>query len=1145
MQHTSSGLSLSASDLANHLGCRRLTALDLLAAHGELEPPSWRDPNLDVLAERGLRHERAYVDSLRARGLDVVDLREGDRDPARTAAAMASGVDVVVQAPLADGCWRGLADVLLRVDEPSDLGDWSYDVVDTKLAQETRGGTVLQLCLYADLLKPLQGRPATRLMVVKPGADFPTDVYRFDEHAAYFRAVRARLERTVDTDGEALLQRHGPDPVPQCDICRWWPHCDSARRDADHLCLVAGMSTLHADELRRQTIPSLEAFVANGPELPEPPKRGHSAGYANLHAQAAIQLRGRQTRQPEVELLPAAPERGLALLPEPDPGDVYLDFEGDPFVDGGGLEYLLGYVQRDDSGAETYHAAWALGRADEKRAFEAFMDDVGARMQRFPGLHVYHYAPYEPAALKRLASRHATREAVLDEWLRAGRFVDLYAVVRQGLRASVESYSLKPLESFYGFERQVDLRKQATPALRRVQAALELGDADEILPADREAVEGYNREDCASLVALQAWLEIQRDAALADGASIERPLLRDGRAGEEAEERDRELAELFDALMAGVPDDDTPRDANQHGRWLLAHLLEYFRREERVTWWEYFARRDADDETRFKDRKCITGLEFVEELPPLPGRRLQVHAYRFPPQDVSLDEDAGVRDLDALEGDADKLGSVVACDPARGRVEIQKMKASLGTHPRALHEFKLIKAGDVGRSLHAVARDVAQQGLDAAATEHTVAQRLLLRAPPGDGTDVCRDDERPTDAAQRLVRELDGDCLAIQGPPGAGKTWLGARMIVDLAQAGRCVGVTATSHKVIRNLLAEVVDVARQRGLDLPVLHKTSSPKPEPVVGIRDMTDAAKVVDALGPGVVAGGVAWTWARDDVAGKLDHLFVDEAGQMALAPVLACTRATRNLVLLGDPLQLQQPQRGAHPDGAEVSALDHWLGGAQTMPPEQGLFLAETWRLPPSLCAYTSEVFYESKLRPAAGNARLRLHGDGPLGTGGLFHLPVEHAGNQSVSHEEVAAVVGLVDAILAGHPAWTDNEGVEQPLTRDDILVVAPFNAQVAELARALPGVAVGTVDRFQGQQRPVVLYSMASSSAQDSPRGMSFLYDLHRLNVATSRARCACVIVSTPALLQPECRSPEQIRLANGLCRFVELATSLDPSTLV
>ncbi|MGH9883705.1 MAG: DEAD/DEAH box helicase, partial [Pyrinomonadaceae bacterium] len=307
---------------------------------------------------------------------------------------------------------------------------------------------------------------------------------------------------------------------------------------------------------------------------------------------------------------------------------------------------------------------------------------------------------------------------------------------------------------------------------------------------------------------------------------------------------------------------------------------------------------------------------------------------------------------------------------------------------------------------------------------------------------------------------------------------------------------------------------------------------------VTQTDDNAEVLEKLqsGEAQIAGGTAWLWAREEFASSVDVLFVDEAGQMSLANVLAISPAAKSVVLLGDPQQLDQPQKGVHPPGAEVSALAHLLSGRATIEPHQGLFLAESWRLPGDICAFTSEVFYDGRLLSRPENSNQRLNTAGPLNGTGLRYVPVNHSGNQSDSPEEVQRIVEIVRELLRGETTWTSKDSETVPLELKDILIVAPYNAQVLALKEALPGAKVGTVDKFQGQQAPVVFYSMATSTPEDAPRGMEFLYSLNRLNVATSRAQCVTILVASPALFQVQCQTPRQIELANAFCRYLEMA---------
>ncbi len=1124
---------LSASDLSNHVACRRLTELDRAYAEKRLDAQPWHDPAAAHLQERGRAHEDAYVAHLRALGRDVVDLRGAEGDPYdRTIAAMRAGHDEIVQAQLARGRWLGYADVLERVELESELGAWSYEVVDTKLAQETKGGAVLQLAFYSDLVARIQGVPPRKMHVVKPGAPFECESFRVDAFSAYYRLLARRLEETVDA---APGDRY-PDPCEHCAVCRWWRVCDAQRRADDHPTLVAGLGCAQATELARQGRPTLAAFAEALVALDDEPRRGSRATYERLHEQARVQLEGRRAGALVSRLVDHDPGHGLALLPEPSAGDVFFDIEADHFYEGGGLEYLFGLSWRE-KGAPVYERFWALDRDEERRAFERLVDLCVARLERWPDMHVYHFAPYEKAALGRLMNRHGTRETEVDRLLRAERLVDLHAVARQGLRASVESYSLKELEHFAGYARTVHPRDAA--AERRALAwSLERGERDGASAARRAIIETYNREDCEATAALRDWLEERRAELVASGVAVERPVEKVGEADEKVARRHAEIALVGDALRALLPEDRKAWSAEHCAVALLAELVWYFVREDRCAWWEFFRLRDLEDPgERERERKVVEGLTFDADLGrPTKRARTDVHRYRYPPQEVAIKLGTTLHDFDGVD-----VGTLVAHDPANGTIDVKRTTATQATHPRGVFAFESVRAGSVERSLLALGRSVAAHGVDGDGPHRAARMLLLKRAPALRGGGSMREHgEESLDAARRVVRLLDGDVLAIQGPPGTGKTYTGARMIVDLVRAGKRVGITAVSHKVIRNLAKEALDWSRDpksggSPLEAALLN-TKGDDEAPVDGLRVVSKDAEALDALDQGQLVGGTAWLWSSDDAA--LDVLFVDEAGQLSLAHTLAAARCATNVVLLGDPQQLQQPQQAAHPEGAEIAALEHFLDGEETMPAHKGLFLERTYRLHPAICSFTSELYYERKLESHPDCEQQALIGAARFSESGLWHLPCEHEGCQSRSDEEVDAVVALVEELLAGGVSWRDRNGVVRPLTPADVLVVAPYNAQVGALAARLERLRVpaGTVDLFQGREAPVVIYSLASSSIVDAPRGLEFLLDPHRMNVATSRAQCVCVLVASPRLVEAVCRTPRQMEHANGLCAYLERA---------
>ena len=730
--------------------------------------------------------------------------------------------------------------------------------------------------------------------------------------------------------------------------------------------------------------------------------------------------------------------------------------------------------------------------------------------------------------------RYATREDQIDRMLRARLFVDLHAIVKRSIRAGVEQYSLKALEQFHNFERKIAL-EEARSAMRQVAHALELQETERIDEQLRLTVAQYNADDCRSTLSLRDWLERERASRLQNGDIIPRPSPSDGAPAENVDERQQRTLALVNRLRQNVAKDADQRGSEEAANWLLSNLLDWHRRELKAEWWEFFRLSELPDEELLNERFGLAGLHHETRLGV--QRNIPIDRYSFEKQetDIRAGDDLCVR--------GDKIGEVVAVDVAGRIIDIKKTKKTADIHPSAVHVKDVGPSTDVqAEALFRIGTWVAENGIDAPGP-YRAARDLLLRQAPrltNAVTPAVLADETTLEAARRLALILEDTVLAIQGPPGAGKTYTGARMICELVRNGKRVGITATSHKVISNLLKEVVDAATECGLShlhcVQKIKKEDKPENDPP-HIQTTVDNDETRAAFQSGAhVLAGTQWLWTREDYFETVDVLFVDEAGQMSLANVVAVSQAAKSLVLLGDPRQLEQPLKGSHPDGAEVSALEHLLGGHQTIPRDRGLFLEETWRLHPQICRFTSEMFYEDRLTSRAGLENQRIEGHPSLQGSGLWFVPVVHEGNQNASPEEVHAIAELISEIVQPTVKWINNKGERRSLSLCDVLIVAPYNAQVADLAERIPGGRIGTVDKFQGQQAPIVIYSLTSSSPEDAPRGMDFLYSLNRLNVATSRAQAMVIVVGSPKLLEPECKTPRQMQLANALCRYLEMA---------
>jgi predicted RecB family nuclease len=1064
----------SPSDLSGFLACPHLTSLELAVARGQLEKPFRLNPQADLIRAKGDEHEARYLEELRDEGRDIVEVD------------LASDFDWQRAARQTEDAMRAGREVIYQAvfvdgawrglaDFVMRQPDSTYQSVDTKLARHTRPAHILQLCFYTEQIARIQGSWPRKMSVVTGTGE--VERFRPDDYLAFYRRLRSRFLAAVENGGRTY-----PYPVEHCSLCDFLSLCKQQWADDDHLVLVAGISRSQVERLSVGGIETLEALGDAAPGTRAGKIR--PATFETIRHQAELQLYGRRTGEHRVDQLPVEQDRGFALMPESSAGNVWLDLEGDPWYEPArGLEYLFGWVYLDDDGRAVYDGIWGHDRAEEKSGFEQLVDFVVERRRRYPGMHVYHYAAYERTALTRLMGEHGTRENEIDDLLRGEVLVDLYRVLRQALRASVPNYSIKTVEELYDFERTADVGG-GSESVVAFEQWLELRD-DALL----EGIRAYNEEDCRSLYELHRWLLGQRPRDLAW-----RPPPEQRELSEEAEEAVGERERVRDVLLAGA-DEGEPR-------WLLAQLLEYHRREEKPQWWAYFNNLTLDEEELIASTETIGDLELVGQ--PVEDKQSLVYTLRFPPQEHKISGHA-------VDPRTEKTHKV-RVDDERGLVELRRGKRKSDEPlPVALIPPEPVHAGVQREALLRFARDQSR---------FPALVEILERRPPRARLDVG-----PVEAALRLDRSY----LFVQGPPGSGKTHWGARMAVALMKAEQRVGVTALSHKAIHHFLTKVEGAAAESGFSFRGRKKASGDPETRFEGrFVDCTDdnAEMLDDDL---QLIAGTSWLFSRPELEGHVDTLFVDEGGQVALADALAAGTAARNLVLLGDPNQLPQVSQGAHPPGANASVLSHLLGDDETVRDDMGLFLEQTWRLRPEVNAFISQTFYESRLEPAdVCETRSLAAGHG------LRYLPVDHVGRRIASPEEATAVRAEVDRLVGTRFRDGDRE---RPLSYADIVVVAPYNAQVRCLREKLPAaVRVGTVDKFQGQEAPVVFYSMASSSGEDVPRGLDFLFSRNRLNVAMSRAECVAYLVASPRLLDASCRTVEQMRLANALCRLVETA---------
>ncbi|GAB5902711.1 TM0106 family RecB-like putative nuclease [Mycobacteroides chelonae] len=1107
----------SASDLASAARCEYALLRVFDAKLGWGPTPPRDDELLARTATLGDAHEAHHLAELQKRfGSGVASIPfpptftlDGlNAAAAATKQAFDDGHPVVYQAAMFDGRFLGFADFVVRESR-------TYRVCDTKLARSAKVTALLQLAAYADSLMAadVPVSPEVRLIL----GDRSTVDYPVADLVGVYRQRRIQLQDLLDRhlSGGAAVQ-WSDARVRACFRC---PACEPEVDRTDDLLLVAGMRISQRAAL-------LEAGVGTVAELAtrvEPVPDLSARSLQQLVTQSQLQVRQRDSGAPQFEVADPIP---LGTMPAPDPGDIFFDFEGDPLwtADGvqWGLEYLFGVLEYDRSGNEKFRPIWAHDRRSERKALTTFLDLVAKRRRRYPGMHVYHYAAYEKTALLRLAGRYGIGEEQIDDLLRDNVLVDLYPVVRKSIRSGSSGYGLKALEPLFieSGKRSGDVTTavDSINEYARYCALRDSGDptAQEVL----DSIAEYNRYDCASTRKLRDWLLVR---AFEHGITH---LSSSAAVGEKDEPEPDEVGAALAAFVGDVG--PTDRRADQTAAAMVSAARGYHTRERKPFWWSHFDRLNnpVDEWADTAGVFIVEGAELIEDWHKSGSQRKlrrqvrltgdlaggvlddSVYALYEPPAPAGLGD-----------GDPDRRASgsatVVEITESGGvpvDVTIQELTPKNGEvfteMPMALAPGAPVMTKALESAIEQVAVDVAHGLPD---MPSTASIDILLRRNPRGAQLPPVGDGGYAEAIASALRNLDSSYLAVHGPPGTGKTFTAARVIAELVtQEAWLVGVVAQSHAVVEHLLDQIVAA----GVPPERVAKKASPYSGDAAWtqIRDSDYAGFIASHAGEGAVIGGTAWDFANTTrvADGVLRLLVIDEAGQFSLANTLAVARGAQNLLLLGDPQQLPQVSQGVHPEPVDCSALGWLVEGHGALPAERGYFLERSYRMHPALCQQVSQLSYDGELESAAPPRNLA--GQLP----GVRTRLVDHHGNATSSPQEAEEIASEITGLIGSE--WTDESGT-RPLAQSDVLVVAPYNAQVLTVRAALAAagldeVLVGTVDKFQGRQAPVVFVSMTASAVDDVPRGMSFLLNRNRLNVAISRAKFQAVIVRSPALTE-------------------------------
>lgn len=1117
---TMSGRLLTPSKITAWLDCAHyLTLKHEVEAGTRPEPTSPFGEMAQMLLDKGLAHEQAVLQRFRDEGRSVLEVPERHKGESftswveRIGNPLADGYDVIFQMPLAHNGVRGIADFLIRTQTGDHI---TYEPLDAKLARnEAKPGHVLQLCFYAEAIEALTGTQPEHLHLALGSGDDQT--IRTNDVIAYWRRLRHQLVTLLDEEHDAKTE---PERCDHCGFCEFELVCDEYWRTKDSLINVADLHRAPRALIEEHGVTTIAGLATVDDEIAGiDTERRH-----RYVSQAALQVTARDNPddKPPYSLLASAPAgpgdggvvpepTGFAAMPAPDDGDVFLDFEGHPFWrPEAELFFLFGLIERSAEGEWTFREFWAHDVAGESAATKQLVDYLASRRAEFPGMHVYHYNHTERSSLERLTSKHGVAERQLEELIKTGAFIDLLPVLKGAMQVGVESYSLKQIERLTDYERGHVIDKGAGAV---VEYEKWMADQD---PERLRNIAAYNEDDVRALRAVRDWLVDQRPTDAPWRAAVL-----------DTYEPDPEVDARIDALHAYGP------ETVEH---LMGDLLGYWRRESSVVSGDTYRLSVADHADQLESPSAIAGMEYVgdeDQFSPKTGNKLKwpVKVFRFPPQTLGHDVKPGETFTTPINEQEWAFFSLKSIDLGVRELHIEwnQKKIDTGVLPASLAHFPNYPP----RAKLDALCNLADEML---AGKNRVGHAILRRDTPSfvsGGGPANGSFTRDTNDIRRWVLELNDSFVPIQGPPGTGKTFTGAHMVHALVKAGRRVGITAMSHQAIDNVMEAVVKRFAQEG-DANLLKAVRKNDEELVAGVQYIDDNDDC--ASGDFNVLGGTPWFFASQAMRDNpVDVLIVDEAGQLGLADTLAASISTSSLILLGDPRQLPQVAQAAHPNESGASALEHIIGDELTVPPNRGVLLDVTYRMHPDVCGFVSDVVYGGRLSSDASCS----HQLTSAGTG-LRWIEAKHTGRSTESPEEAELVVETIAGLIGTD--WTDEEGETSPLMAADFMVVAPYNDQRRCVQAALDsnpvtrGVEVGTVDKFQGREAAIVLFTMATSSAEFMPRSSSFLFSKNRLNVAISRARCLAYLICTDELLDTRANSVDEMELISALCSFAERA---------
>jgi hypothetical protein len=690
--------------------------------------------------------------------------------------------------------------------------------------------------------------------------------------------------------------------------------------------------------------------------------------------------------------------------------------------------------------------------------------------------------------------------------------------------AGTSGYSLKDLEKIYDFKRTADVGV-AADSLVEYDRWCELQDGDSWRTSKiLRSIRDYNEEDCNSTWRMTEFLRYLQESS---GVHYVPPVP----VEQEEEKEPNPGVKLARQMIKKIPANADLTIPSNRMHLLLANLVNYHRREQAPKSVAYYTQLESSHEDLKNDTHCLGDLRRSEK-PVKSVKSSLIHHYTF-------DGDQPTR---VVEGErylaipVRESPTVHQISMKTGEIWLKIGKSSSLDSQLSLIPNDYVNPEPIKGSIFDTISEWNETGRASGLT--SALSSFLHRKPPRikshtRGKALVNPLKDPVEESCRLALQLDKSFLVIQGPPGTGKTYTGSRIAAQLIKNGKTIGVTGPSHHAIKNLLTEIIAVCRQNKILFNAVK---------IGGGDEEFSQDQQIDYCPTGGKTrwreydciAGTAWAFSHPDAIRSLDYLIIDEAGQVALANLFGMARSAKNLIFLGDPMQLEMPTQAIHEHDSGKACLSYFVGKLATVPQNLGVFLEVSRRMHPKVCEFISENFYEGRLKSHADTAFRELLG--VRGTGlvkvsaGIQFVPVSHEDRSQSAPEEVEVIERLVEELMGFR--WRETKERSRPISAKDIMILAPYNQQVNLLrSRLRRDLKIGTVDMFQGQEAPVVIISMTASTLQDAPRGADFLFSKHRLNVSLSRAKTLAIVVGSPSLAAANCKDPGDMELVNLFCR--------------